>query len=108
MYNDCVFNFVCLNNCKGLSKMSKISLPAVVANSDVTIEFNIWSEEGCWYIDFDTLEVWYLAPTIKPEERRWVNIVDCMSEEQLKDIETQAHNQHDIVVSQLHEEGAFP
>jgi hypothetical protein len=31
-----------------------------------------------------------------------------MSEEQLKDIEIQAHNQHDIVVSQLHEEGAFP
>ena len=81
--------------------MKQISLPAVVGNADVTIEFDVWSEEGSWYIDFDTLDVWYLAPTDKPEERRWVNIVDCLSDEQLKDIEIQADKKHDIVVSQL-------
>ena len=81
--------------------MKQISLPAVVGNADVTIEFDVWSEEGSWYIDFDTLDVWYLAPTDKPEERRWVNIVDCLSDEQLKDIEIQATKKHDIVVSQL-------
>ena len=81
--------------------MKQISLPAVVGNADVTIEFDVWSEEGSWYIDFDTLDVWYLAPTDKPEERRWVNIVDCLSDEQLKDIEIQADKKHNIVVSQL-------
>lgn len=81
--------------------MKQISLPAVVGNADVTIEFDIWSEDGSWYIDFDTLGVWYLAPTGKPEERRWVNIVDCLSDEQLKDIEIQVDKKHDIVVSQL-------
>jgi len=81
--------------------MKQISLPAVVGNADVTIEFDVWSEDGSWYIDFDTLDVWYLAPTDKPEERRWVNIVDCLSDEQLKDIEIQADKKHDIVVSQL-------
>lgn len=81
--------------------MKQISLPAVVGNADVTIEFDVWSEDGSWYIDFDTLDVWYLAPTDKPEERRWVNIVDCLSDEQLKDIEIQADKKHNIVVSQL-------
>lgn len=81
--------------------MKQISLPAVVGNADVTIEFDVWSEDDSWYIDFDTLDVWYLAPTDKPEERRWVNIVDCLSDEQLKDIEIQADKKHDIVVSQL-------
>lgn len=81
--------------------MKQISLPAVVGNADVTIEFDVWSEDGSWYIDFDTLDVWYLAPTDKPEERRWVNIVACLSDEQLKDIEIQANKKHDIVVSQL-------
>jgi len=81
--------------------MKQISLPAVVGNADVTIEFDVWSEDGSWYIDFDALDVWYLAPTDKPEERRWVNIVDCLSDEQLKDIEIQADKKHDIVVSQL-------
>jgi len=81
--------------------MKQISLPAVVGNADVTIEFDVWSEDGSWYIDFDTLDVWYLAPTDKPEERRWVNIVACLSDEQLKDIEIQADKKHDIVVSQL-------
>ena len=81
--------------------MKQISLPAVVGNADVTIEFDVWSEDGSWYIDFDTLDVWYLAPTDKPEERRWVNIVDCLSDEQLKDIEIQADKKHDIVVSQM-------
>lgn len=81
--------------------MKQISLPAVVGNADVTIEFDVWSEDGSWYIDFDTLDVWYLAPTDKPEERRWVNIVACLSDEQLKDIEIQADKKHNIVVSQL-------
>jgi len=81
--------------------MKQISLPTVVGNADVTIEFDVWSEDGSWYIDFDTLDVWYLAPTDKPEERRWVNIVACLSDEQLKDIEIQADKKHDIVVSQL-------
>lgn len=81
--------------------MKQISLPAVVGNADVTIEFDVWSEDGSWYIDFDTLDVWYLAPTDKPEERRWVNIVACLSDEQLKDIEIQADKKYDIVVSQL-------
>lgn len=81
--------------------MKQISLPAVVANADVVLEFDVWSEDGSWYIDFDTLDVWYLAPTDKPEERRWVNIVDCLSDEQLKDIEIQADKKHNIVVSQL-------
>lgn len=81
--------------------MKQISLPAVVGNADVTIEFDVWSEDDSWYIDFDTLDVWYLAPTDKPEERGWVNIVACLSDEQLKDIEIQADKKHDIVVSQL-------
>ena len=81
--------------------MKQISLPAVVGNADVTIDFDVWEEDGSWYIDFDTLDVWYLAPTDKPEERRWVNIVACLSDEQLKDIEIQADKKHDIVVSQL-------
>lgn len=81
--------------------MKQISLPAVVGNADVTIEFDVWSEDDSWYIDFDTLDVWYLAPTDKPEERRWVNIVACLSDEQLKDIEIQADKKHDIVISQL-------
>ena len=81
--------------------MKQISLPAVVANADVVLEFDVWEEDRSWYIDFDTLEVWYLAPTNIPEERKWVNIVDCLSDEQLKDIEIQADKKHDIVVSQL-------
>lgn len=81
--------------------MKQVKLPIVLGNSDVTLEFDVWEEDRSWYIDFDTLEVWYLAPTEKPEERRWVNIVDCLSDAQLEDIEAQAMKKHDIVVMQL-------
>ena len=83
--------------------MKQVSLPAVVGNADVTVEFDTWSEDRSWYIDFDTLDVWYLAPTSTPEERKWCNIVDCLSDKQLEDIEIQARAKHEIVVSQLRE-----
>lgn len=52
----------------------------VVGNATVELEFFL-SDNG-WGLEpnYDSMSVWYLAPTDTPEEKRWVNIVDTLAD----------------------------
>ena len=59
----------------------------VVGNATVELKFFL-SDNG-WGLEpnYDSMSVWYLAPTDTPEEKRWVNIVDTLAD--FVDIEKQ-------------------
>ena len=51
-----------------------------VGNATVELEFFLSDYGLCLEPNYDSLSVWYLAPTDTPEEKRWVNIADTLAD----------------------------
>ena len=51
-----------------------------VGNATVELEFFLSDYGFGLEPNYDSMSVWYLAPTDTPEEKRWVNIVDTLTD----------------------------